>query len=199
MKDYRNMSDEELAILSRTDECAAEMLMERYKKTVKSIARQYFLAGGDSDDLIQEGTLGLFRAITTYNGVSAFKNYAFTCIKSSIISTVRKFTSDKSKALNYYVPLYADDESKDGDKTPIIKGEVIDPEEEYINTESEKELMSRVKGALSGYEYDILTMYLDGYSYTDIAEKQNKNVKSVDNAVQRIRKKITKVKESGGK
>lgn len=196
MKDYVNISDEKLAVLSRADECAAEALMERYKKAVKSIARQYFLAGGEEDDLIQEGTIGLFRAITTYDGVSAFKNYALKCIRSSIISTVRKSTSDKSKALNYYVPIYA---GEDDDKTPFIKGEVIDPEEEYINFEAASEFMSRVKQALSGYEYEILTMYLEGYSYADIADKMKKNVKSVDNAVQRIRKKITKVKSGGVK
>lgn len=190
------MSDEELAVLSRTDECAAEALTDRFKKAVKSIARQYFLAGGEEDDLIQEGTLGLFKAITTYDGVSAFRNYALKCIRSSIISTVRKSTSDKSKALNGYIPIYA---GEDDDKTPFIKDGVIDPEEEYINVEAAREFMERVKQALSGYEYGILTMYLEGYSYSDIAAEVKKNVKSVDNAVQRIRKKIAKVKSSGVK
>ena len=196
MEDYRKISDEELAVISRADECAAEALMTRYKKAVKSIARQYFLAGGEEDDLIQEGTLGLFKAITTYDGVSAFKNYALKCIRSSIISTVRKSTSDKSKALNGYIPIYA---GEDDDKTPFIKDGVIDPEEEYINVEAAREFMANVKQALSGYEYNILTTYLEGYSYADIAARVKKNVKSVDNAVQRIRKKIAKVKTSGVK
>lgn len=196
MEDYRKISDEELAVISRADECAAEALMTRYKKAVKSIARQYFLAGGEEDDLIQEGTLGLFKAITTYDCVSAFKNYALKCIRSSIISTVRKSTSDKSKALNGYIPIYA---GEDDDKTPFIKDGVIDPEEEYINVEAAREFMANVKQALSGYEYDILTTYLEGYSYADIAARVKKNVKSVDNAVQRIRKKIAKVKTSGVK
>lgn len=196
MEDYRKISDEELAVISRADEYAAEALMTRYKKAVKSIARQYFLAGGEEDDLIQEGTLGLFKAITTYDGVSAFKNYALKCIRSSIISTVRKSTSDKSKALNGYIPIYA---GEDDDKTPFIKDGVIDPEEEYINVEAAREFMANVKQALSGYEYDILTTYLEGYSYADIAARVKKNVKSVDNAVQRIRKKIAKVKSSGVK
>ncbi len=194
MEDYRNFSDEQLAVFARSDEKALELLIERYKKAVRSTARQYFLAGGEEDDLIQEGTVGLFKAIATFDGVSPFKNYAFRCIRSGIISTVRKSTSDKSKALNYYVPLYA---GEDDDKTPLIKGEVLDPEEEYINSEAAREFMARVKQALSGYEYEILTLYLDGYSYSDIAEKKKKNVKSVDNAVQRIRKKIAKVKTDG--
>lgn len=196
MKDYGHLSDEKLAVMSRADECAMETLMERYKKAIKSIARQYFLAGGEEDDLIQEGTVGLFKAITTYDGESPFKNYAFRCIRSSIISTVRKSTSDKSKALNYYVPIYV---GEDDDKTPFIKDGVIDPEEEYINTEAAREFMERVKKTLSSYEYEILIMYLEGYSYSDIADKRNKNVKSVDNAVQRIRKKIAKERSGGEK
>ena len=191
MENYASFSDEKLAVLAKTDALALETLIERYKKAVRSTARQYYLAGGDRDDLIQEGTIGLFRAITTFDGVSAFKNYAFTCIKSGIISAVRKSTSDKNKPLLYYVPIYV---GEDDDKNSLIKGEVFDPEEEYINSETAKEFMDKIKAALSGYEYRILTLYLDGYSYADIAKSNGKNVKSVDNAVQRIRKKIANVK-----
>lgn len=196
MEEYRKLSDERLAVLARTDGNALETLITRYKKAVFSTARQYFLAGGEEDDLIQEGTVGLFKAITTFDGVSVFKNYAFTCIRRGIISTVRKSTSDKSKALNYYIPIYT---GEDDDKTLLIKGEVVDPEEEYINSEAAREFMERVKAALSDYEYEILTLYLEGYSYSEIADKYKKNAKSVDNAVQRIRKKIAKVKTDGGK
>ena len=191
MENYTSLSDERLAVLAKSDAFALETLIERYKKAVIATARQYFLAVGDRDDLIQEGTIGLVRAITTFDGVSAFKNYAFTCIKSGIISAVRKSTSGKNKPLYYYVPIYV---GEDEDKNSLIKGEVIDPEEEYINSEAAKEFMERVKAALSGYEYNILSLYLDGYSYADIAKLKGKNVKSVDNAVQRIRKKIAKVK-----
>lgn len=196
MEDYTKLSDDRLAVLAKTDGAALSAVIERYKKAVKSTARRYFLAGGEEDDLIQEGTVGLFRAITSYDGVSPFRNYAFKCIRSSIISTVRKSTSDKSKALNYYVPIYA---GEDDDKNPFIKGEIFDPEEEYINSESASEFMERIKATLSGYEYEILTLYLGGYSYSDIAEIKGKNAKSVDNAVQRIRKKIAKVKTDGRK
>ncbi len=196
MEDYNKLSDERLAVLARADGAALETVIERYKKAVRSTARRYFLSGGEEDDLIQEGTVGLFRAIMTYDGVSPFRNYAFKCIRSGIISTVRKSTSGKNKALLYYVPIYA---GEDDDKTPLIKGEIFDPEEEYINSETASEFMERVKAALSGYEYEILTLYLDGYSYSDIAELKGKNAKSVDNAVQRIRKKIAKVKTDGRK
>lgn len=194
MENYAILSDEELAVKSKSDKYALEALINRYKKAVLSTARQYFLVGGEEDDLVQEGTIGLYNAITTFNGVSAFSNYAFTCIKSSIISTVRKSTRGKSRALNYYVPIYAEDGD---DKNPIVKGEISDPEEEYINLETASEFIERIKAALSKYEYGILTLYLQGYSYAEIAKEKSANVKSVDNAVQRIRKKIAKVRTDG--
>ena len=193
-EDYALLTDEELAVKAKSDGSAFEKISERYKKAVKSCARKYFLVGGEEDDLIQEGTIGLFKAITTYDGVTSFKAYALLCIKSGIISAVRKSTSNKNKALNYYIPIYIDD---DGDKTSYIKGEISDPEEEYVNSEVAKEFMASVKKALSSYEYEILRLYLYGYSYDEIAKSQGKEVKSVDNAVQRIRKKIAKVKSGG--
>lgn len=196
MEDYALLSDEKLAVAAKTDCYALETLIGRYKQAVRGLSRQYFLTGGEEDDLIQEGTIGLFKAITAYDGVSPFKNYAFTCIKSGIISTIRKSTSYKNKALMYYVPIYA---GEDDDKSPLIKGEISDPEEEYINSESAREFMRRVKAVLSKYEYEILTLYLDGYSYSDIARTKNTNDKSVDNAVQRIRKKIAELTPNGRK
>lgn len=196
MTDYSNYSDEKLAELAREDENALECLIKRYKKAVISVARRYFLSGGEEDDLVQEGTIGLFKAITSYNGRSVFKNYAFTCIKSGIISSVRRSTSNKNKPLNYYVPIYADEEN---DKNPILKLDVVDPEEEYINEESAAEFYEKVKSVLSEYEYEILEKYLQGYSYQVIAKNLNTTEKSVDNAVQRIRKKISKIKNDGGK
>lgn len=195
MEKYTALSDEELAVLARTDEGALEFLLEKYKQAVKSTARQYFLVGGDEEDLIQEGTIGLFKAINSYDGKSPFKNYAFTCIKSVIISGIRKSTSNKHKPLNFYVPIYAGED----DKNPMVKGEISDPEEEYINSETAAEFLGEIKASLSEYEFRILELYLQGYSYADVAEEIGSNVKSVDNAVQRIRKKITKVRTDGGK
>lgn len=196
MEDYALLSDEKLALAAKTDCRALETLIGRYKKAVRGLARQYFLTGGEEDDLVQEGTIGLFKAITAYDGVSPFRNYAFACIKSTIISAVRKSTSYKNRPLLYYIPICVGEED---DKNPLIKGEISDPEEEYINSESAKEFMRRVKALLSRYEYEILTLYLDGYSYLDIAAEKGKNEKSVDNAVQRIRRKIAQLKTDGGK
>ena len=98
MKDYSVYSDEELAVLYiNGDQDSSEELIRRYKKTVKSIARCYYLSGGEEDDLVQEGTIGLFGAIIGYDGSSVFKNYALTCIKREIISVIRKHTGNKNK------------------------------------------------------------------------------------------------------
>ncbi|MBQ9486139.1 MAG: sigma-70 family RNA polymerase sigma factor [Clostridia bacterium] len=194
MKDYRNFTDEQLVALYQNDKAAGDALLERYKKAVKSAARQYYLIGGEEDDLIQEGTIGLFRAISTYSDKSSFRTYAFACIKSSIISAVRKDSCLKNSPLNGYVSIDAGE-----DKNPHIKGEIADPEEDYINFETAEEFIAKVKAILSGYEYGILTLYLNGYSYADIAEQNKVGVKSVDNAIQRIRKKIAKVKTDGRK
>ncbi|MBQ6922701.1 MAG: sigma-70 family RNA polymerase sigma factor [Clostridia bacterium] len=196
MRDYGKYSDEELAALSRSDENALECLIKRYKKAVISVVRQYFLVGGEEDDLVQEGTIGLVKAINTYNGKSSFKSYAFTCIKSGIISSVRSYTSVKNKPMSYYVSINADEEN---DKNPILKLDVSDPEEEYINEESVKEFIAEIKSALSEYEYDILQKYMQGYSYGEIAVDKKTTAKSVDNAIQRIKKKIVKLKNEGGK
>lgn len=200
MEIYADFSDEELAEKAKTDGYALESLIKRYKKAVISIVRQYYLIGGEEDDLIQEGTIGLFKAITTFNNASPFGSYAFTCIKSSVIDAVRQSTTDKFKPLNNYVPIYVDDAGDGGDdKNPLVKGKISDPEKEFIESESASEFIGRIKAALSDYEYEILTLYLDGYSYSEIAEKKETNAKSVDNAVQRIRKKIAKVKTDGKK
>lgn len=197
MTDYSVFTDEKLAELSRSDGNALESLIKRYKKAVISVARRYYLSGGEKDDLVQEGTIGLFKAITTFDkDRSDFKNYAFTCIKSSIISSVRRSTSNKNKPLNNYLSISADD---DNDKNPVVKGEIPDPAEELINAEAAAEFYKDVKSVLSEYEYVVLEKYLQGFSYQAIAKELGTTAKSVDNAFQRTRKKIAKLKIDGGK
>ena len=197
--DYRRYSDEELAKLcsgDTPDETALETLLMRYKHTVSSVARSYFLYNGDTDDLLQEGMIGVFKAISTYNGKSSFKNYAYKCIKTSILSAVKKSSRLKNKPLFNYVSLSGLAEGDDADKNPFLSDESFDPEERYINSEAEKELKNRIRSELSELEFEILTLYLCGYSYREIAEKTGKNAKSIDNAIQRIRKKITESTDS---
>ena len=170
-------------------EQALAELLKRYKNVVSSVARGYFLSGGDTDDLLQEGMIGVFRAIASYNGSSAFRPYAYKCIKTGIISAIKRSNANKNKPLNNFVSLSVYD-GNDADKNELMRGEVFNPEEAYINMESEKELIRVIKQTLSKLEYEVLSLYLQGFSYADIAAKTNKNVKSVDNTVQRIRNKL---------
>ncbi len=188
--DYNSLTDEQLVSLAKeNDSVAMETVIERYKNTVKIMSRRYYLTGGDQDDLLQEGMLGVFHATMTYNGKSTFKSFAYRCISSHLINVVRKFTTDKVKPLVNFVPLSGDGEN-DVDKTLLAVGIDGDPETTLINEETESELKEIITKRLSSLENGILTLFLQGYSYLEIAEKYNKTEKSVDNAIQRIRKKL---------
>jgi len=188
--EYEKLSDEEVVSLAQNgDEKAVSFIFEKYSSYVRRIARPFFLLGGDAEDVAQEGMIGLFKAITSFNNKSGFKSYVFTCVKNRIISAIRKSNSNKNLPLNAYISLtgYTDN---DLDKSSIFIGESEDPETLFINLERSKEFKERIDGVLSKYENTIMTLYLQGYSYSEIAEKLGKNSKSIDNAMQRIRKKI---------
>ncbi len=187
--EFNELKDEELAVKAQKNGEGLEILMARYKNMVNSFARSYFLSDGDVDDLIQEGLVGLFKAISSYNGKASFSSHAYTCIKSSIISAVKKSNRLKNAPLLNYVSLTGASEDSN-DKTDIILDKAFGPEEIYINAESMQELNNVIENTLSKFENNILALYLNGYSYSDIAIKTNKDVKSIDNALQRIRKKL---------
>lgn len=170
---------------------AITTLLEKYKGIVKAVARSMFLAGGDTDDLIQEGTLGILKAIETYNGKSSFSSYAYLCVKSKILSMIKKNNSKKNIPLNTYVSLSGLD--GEGDIKDIYLSMGNNPEQDYINKESVEELKISIKGILSKYEYKILTMYLAGKSTSNICEEVGKEQKSVENALHRIRRKIENI------
>lgn len=188
-KDYVLKTDEELALLSKAgDDNAVEELFSRYTGVVKQTARSFFLFGGDASDVIQEGMLGLYKAVKSYNQQSSFKTFASLCIKRNIISAVKSANSKKHTALNNYVDFSSVD-SEDGAET-YLGDTTFDPAEMFDERESKTELTNKLKNILSELEYNILGYYLDGYSYIEISEKTGKQVKAIDNAVQRIRKKI---------
>ncbi len=189
--DLQNLTDEELCELAQKDNKQATALMfDRYKNLVKAISRSYFLIGGDKEDLFQEGLLGLFNAIISYNGKSSFKSYAYVCVRNSIVSVIKTYNTLKNRPLLNYVSLTSFTEG-DKDKVDfVVDEEGFDPETAYINKESTEELKNKIKSALSCLENEILTYYLKGYSYAEIAQNTNKNVKSIDNAIQRIRNKV---------
>lgn len=193
-RQYEILTDEELCLLGQKgDTEAIEVLIERYRQTVLAISRSYYLSGGDIEDLSQEGMIGVFRAIMTFNkDKSIFKSYAILCIKSSIITLIKKHNRDKNKPLNYYVPLTGYFDS-DLDNTVAVTANTIDPEVRYIDKETEIELVNQIDTLLSKYENRILKYYLQGYSYEEMAKITNKDAKSIDNALQRIRKKISKI------
>lgn len=187
------LSDEELVKLAKEkNDQATDILISRFTKLVNAITRKYFLIGADETDLSQEGLIAMLKAIYTYNGESAFKNYVYVCVKNRIFSLIKSSKSLKNFPLNNYVSLSGDVDN-DTEKNPLAMNNAIGPEEDYINRESEKEFKSKIAVALSNFENNVLSLYLDGLSYAVIAKKTGKTEKSIDNALQRIRKKVLKV------
>lgn len=189
--EYKNLSDEQLVSLAQNNDLkATDVLVERYKSTVASITRSYFLIGGDKEDLLQEGMIAMYSAMNSYNGQVTFKSYVYTCVKNRIVSLIKSSNNQKNKPLNNYVSLSGSVDG-DADKTEIIVDSGFGPEEIFINRETVIELNQKIKKVLSEYEYTILSQYLTGLSYAQIAEKIGEKVKSIDNALQRIRQKLS--------
>ena len=191
-------SDSELCKLAAAGNSAAEeTLVVRYSRLVRACARPYFLVGGDSDDLIQEGMLGLLSAIRHYDPAKSvrFNTFAEYCIRRRIFDAIKASTRDKSIPLNTYISL----ESPRFDEiySPVASM-LQDPEDLFIANECAEELKVCFEGTLSTFENKILDLYLDGMSYSEMAETVGKTTKSVDNAVQRIKKKLGKQLTKGG-
>lgn len=182
------MSDEELVKLARIDKNkASETIIKRYDGTIKKIIRKYIFSG--NDDLYQVGSIGLYSAIQNFNGVSNFESFAYACINNSIRSELRKNNAKKNQPLVDYVPLsgYGDGDS---DKTEILIDENLGPEALYIDNEKKQEIENLIRKELSQLEYNILALFLQEYSYQEIGDRIGKSDKAVDNALQRIRKKL---------
>ena len=187
-------TDEELALLARDgDREAEELLVARYHRLVRTCARPYFLAGGDSEDLTQEGMLGLLTAIREYDPgeETSFRTYAEVCIHRRILSAIRSASRMKHTPLNYGVSL-EDAFGNDADRSDLHSSLSFRrvPEEQVLARESADELLHTYSQCLSTFEVQILRMFLDGLSYREMAEYCGRNEKSVDNAVQRIRRKL---------
>ena len=196
MMNYAELTDNQLQVLAADGNTSAENeLAMRYSRLVKICARPYFLAGGDSEDLTQEGMLGLLSAIREYSPDSnaSFKTYAELCIRHRLISAVRSSLRMKHSPLNEYVSL---DEilSEETKYSAAINCEQFRriPEEQVLDKESKNDFLSYFSRYLSKLEIEILSQYLDGLSYTEIAQASGKTPKSVDNAVQRIRNKLAR-------
>ena len=195
-------ADEALCTLAASgDRIAEEALVMRYHRLVRICARPYFLAGGDSEDLIQEGMVGLLAAIREYDSgkAASFRTFAEVCIKNRLISVIKAAARDKHIPLNNYVSFETPLFSGNGDHYAYGAADQLqeDPEAILLGREAFQERMRALEGQLSGFEASILRLYLNGLSYSEIAAEVNKSPKSVDNAVQRIRRKLAQRASSG--
>ncbi len=201
MNKYENMTDNELVVLANDGEdMAMEVLIARYKNFVRAKTRSYFLIGADRDDIIQEGMLGLFKAIRDFDITknNSFRTFAELCVTRQIITAVKTATRLKHTPLNNYVsfnkPVYEDETEKT--LLEILNNRLeLDPEEIIINKEKLEETEEKIKDSLSKFENTVLTLYLQGKNYQEIAIVLDKPSKSIDNALQRIKKKIMTVIE----
>lgn len=195
MIDYAEYSDAELQSLAVTgDRSAEDALAGRYMQLVRACARPLFLAGGDSEDLIQEGTFGLVSAIRQFNPDSgtSFHTFAEHCIKMRLLSAVKSASRLKHFPLNDGVSL--EQLSEDPSTQLSVFPEMFrrSPEDLVLARESKEELYSALSDCLSKFEMKVLDFYLEGLSYSDISVRLGKDAKSVDNAVQRIRRKLAR-------
>lgn len=195
-QDMMESEDERLVEqVQQGDGQALNQLILKYKGFVRGKARTYFLIGADREDIIQEGMIGLYKAIRDYrpDKLSSFKMFAELCVTRQIITAIKTATRQKHIPLNSYVsldkPIY--DEESDRTLIDIIaEDELGDPEKLLINREKNGDMEIKMREVLSELEQEVLNLYLDGCSYQDISLKLNRHVKSIDNALQRVKRKL---------
>lgn len=196
---YSGMTDEELVSLAKADDpAAADELYHRYKNVVRGKARPYFLVGADREDLLQEGMIGFFKAVRDYDGAknSGFRPFAEICIVRQILTAIKQATRLKHAPLNKYESLYSPVYDGDSDKQlmdVIGSSSALDPEELYIKQEFSLAFEQAVNNELTPFERSVLERFLDGKSYAEIAKELERTTKAVDNALQRIRKKLERM------
>ncbi|PZN08038.1 RNA polymerase sporulation sigma factor SigH [Thermaerobacter sp. FW80] len=201
-RDWDRMDDEEIVEIARQGDAEAlEYLIGKYKNFVRAKARSYFLVGADREDIIQEGMIGLYKAIRDFRSdkLSSFRAFAELCITRQIITAIKTATRQKHIPLNSYVSLNKPIYDEDSDRTllDIISGSrVTDPEELFISREEFGDIEQKMGEILSELEWRVLIAYLDGKSYQEIADELNRHVKSIDNALQRVKRKLERYIES---
>ncbi|NLL70893.1 MAG: RNA polymerase sporulation sigma factor SigH [Epulopiscium sp.] len=194
---YKNMEDEEIVEYIREgDQYALEYLMNKYKNFVRAKARTYFLVGADRDDIIQEGMIGLYKAIRDYrmDKTTSFHTFAELCVTRQMITAIKAATRQKHMPLNSYIslnkPIFDDESEKTTLLDMMAESKGINPEEVFIGQESLAFIEQHLEKSLSNLECKVLALYLQGKSYNEIAKYLNKPVKSIDNALQRVKKKL---------
>lgn len=179
------------------DRRAADTLIDRYKTFVRVKTRAYFLVGADRDDIVQEGMIGLFKAIRDYSPdkQASFKYFADICITRQIITAVKTATRQKHSPLNSYISLSKPAYEDESERTLIEMLSLrtsLNPEEIMIDKENLKFTEEKIRKSLSEFELEVMEHYINGKSYTEIAQLLEKEPKSIDNAIQRVKKKIQK-------
>lgn len=202
--DFQVLIDEELLhLVDEGDMEALEFLISRYKGLVRSKSQTYYLTGGDREDVIQEGMIGLYKAICDYDKEKqvSFRGFADLCITRQIITAIKTATRQKHIPLNSYVSLDKTIYAEESERTlmEIIAGpKEIEPQSILLTRERVQQLKGRIATTLSSLEQRTLDLYLDGYTYEEISVVINRHVKSIDNALQRVKKKLDyliKIKE----
>lgn len=194
MNELRTISDEELIrqIRSGSDD-AMGCLLERYRDMVRKEARKFFLAGGDEEDLIQEGMIGLFKAITSFEEGknTSFSTFAYLCVQRQIYTTITAFNRKKHIPLNTSISLFErKDQGEEFALDEILETPEGTPEELLLRKEEIKDYYQMIDQRLSQFEKQVMYHYLNGENYTMIAKRLGRTDKSIDNAIQRVRKKI---------
>lgn len=198
---YEDMEDEEIVDFARAgNELALEYLINKYKNFVRAKARSYFLIGADREDIIQEGMIGLYKAIRDFRHekLASFRAFAELCITRQIITAIKTATRQKHIPLNSYISLNKPIYDEDSDRTllDILSGSrITDPEELIVSREEFDDIEARMGKILSDLEWKVLMSYLEGKSYQEIAVDLKRHVKSIDNALQRVKRKLEKYLE----
>ncbi len=198
---FEGMTDEQIVKLAQAaDGTALEYLLNKYKNFVRSKARSYFLIGADHEDIVQEGMIGLYKAIRDYKEekLSSFRAFAELCITRQIITAIKTATRQTHIPLNSYVSLNKPIYDEESDRTlldVITEGWAKNPEELLINREDIGAIEGKIGEMLSGLEKQVLLRYLEGKSYQEISQEMGRHVKSIDNALQRVKRKLQKYLE----
>ena len=191
------LSDEELVERFQSgDSAALDALMERYRRFARSKARAYFLVGADADDVEQEGLIGLFKAARDYrpDREASFRAFAELCVTRQVITAIKTATRQKHQPLNQYVSISASRPGEDGSERSgddVLEGHHCpDPADQVVARERMERLRSSMTEMLSGLEVEVLSLYVEGRSYQEIGAQLQRHVKSIDNALQRIKRKL---------
>ena len=201
LEKYEQLSDDEVALLAQGgDGQALVYLLDKYKNFVRARARNYFLIGADHEDIVQEGMIGLYKAIRDYrtDKQASFRAFAELCITRQIITAIKTATRQKHIPLNSYVSLNKPLYDEESDRTLLdvcAEGHSSNPEELIISQEDLRGIHQRIDEVLSDLEQEVLAAYLDGKSYQEIADMLGRHVKSIDNALQRVKRKLVKFME----